>query len=158
MCSNFKEHAIEYVKQAVQEDDAGNYSKAFPLYMNALEYFKAHLKYEKNLKIKEVITQKCMEYLKRAEEIRTILDNGGSGPAHSGDATIASQPKTKSKGGVGKDAEDPKQAKLRVGLDSVIISEKPNVKWIDVAGLESAKQALQEAVILPVKFPQFFTG
>ena len=94
MCSNFKEHAIEYVKQAVQEDDAGNYSKAFPLYMNALEYFKAHLKYEKNLKIKEVITQKCMEYLKRAEEIRTILDNGGSGPAHSGDATIASQPKT----------------------------------------------------------------
>ena len=52
MCSNFKEHAIEYVKQAVQKDDAGNYSKAFPLYMNALEYFKAHLKYEKNLKIK----------------------------------------------------------------------------------------------------------
>ena len=39
MYSNFKEHVIEYVKQAVQEDDAGNYSKAFPLYMNALEYF-----------------------------------------------------------------------------------------------------------------------
>ena len=83
MYSNFKEHAIEFVKQAVQEDDARNYSKAFPLYMNA-----THLKYEKNLKIKEVITQKCMEYLKRAEEIRTILDNGGSGPAPSGDATI----------------------------------------------------------------------
>ncbi|KAK7814622.1 protein suppressor of k(+) transport growth defect 1 [Quercus suber] len=152
MYSNFKEHAIEYVKQAVQEDDAGNYSKAFPFYMNALEYFRTHLKYEKNPKIKEAITQKCMEYLKTAEEIRTILDNGGSGPAPSGDATIASQPKTKSKGGVGKDAEDPEQAKLRAGLDSVIIKEKPK------AGLESAKQALQEAVILPVKFPQFFTG
>ncbi|KAF3953406.1 hypothetical protein CMV_021152 [Castanea mollissima] len=73
MYSNFKEHAIEYVKQAVQEDDAGNYSKAFPLYMNALEYFRTHLKYEKNPKIKDAITQKCMEYLKRAEEIRTIL-------------------------------------------------------------------------------------
>ncbi|KAM3732990.1 hypothetical protein ACB098_11G100700 [Castanea mollissima] len=158
MYSNFKEHAIEYVKQAVQEDDAGNYSKAFPLYMNALEYFRTHLKYEKNPKIKEAITQKCMEYLKRAEEIRAILDNGGSGPASRGDATVASQPKTKSKGGVGKDAEDPEQAKLRAGLDSVIIREKPNVKWSDVAGLESAKQALQEAVILPVKFPQFFTG
>uniref|UniRef100_A0A7N2LI65 Uncharacterized protein n=1 Tax=Quercus lobata TaxID=97700 RepID=A0A7N2LI65_QUELO len=52
----------------------------------------------------------------------------------------------------GKDAEDPEQAKLRAGLDSVIIREKPNVKWSDMAGLESAKQALQEAVILPVKF------
>jgi hypothetical protein len=31
MYSNFKKHAMEYVKQAVQEDDAGNYSKAFPL-------------------------------------------------------------------------------------------------------------------------------
>uniref|UniRef100_A0A7N2R362 ATPase AAA-type core domain-containing protein n=1 Tax=Quercus lobata TaxID=97700 RepID=A0A7N2R362_QUELO len=97
-----------------------------------------------------------MEYLKRAEEIRAILNNGGSGPAPSGDATVVSQPKTKLKGGVGKDAEDPEQAKLRAGLDSVIIREKPNVKWSDVAGLESAKQALQEAVILPVKFPQFF--
>ena len=59
---------------------------------------------------------------------------------------------------MGKDAEYPEQAKLRADLDSVIIREKPNVKWSDKARLESAKQALQEAVILPVKFPQFFTG
>uniref|UniRef100_A0A7N2LF23 AAA+ ATPase domain-containing protein n=1 Tax=Quercus lobata TaxID=97700 RepID=A0A7N2LF23_QUELO len=99
-----------------------------------------------------------MEYLKSTEEIRTILDNGGSGPAPSGDATIASQPKTKLEGGVGKDVKDPEQAKLRASLDSVIIREKPNMKWSDVARLKSAKQTLQEAVILPVKFPQFFTG
>ncbi|KAL5537645.1 hypothetical protein UlMin_043033 [Ulmus minor] len=156
MYSNFKEHAIEYVKQAVQEDNAGNYSKAFPLYMNALEYFKTHLKYEKNPKIKEAITQKFVEYLRRAEEIRTILENGGSGPNTNGDAAVTARAKTK--GGDGKDGDDSEQAKLRAGLDSVIIREKPNVKWNDVAGLESAKQALQEAVILPVKFPQFFTG
>ena len=114
-----------------------------------------HLKYEKSPKIKEAVTQKCME---RAEEIRAILDNGGSGAAPNGDATIASQPKTKLKRGMGKDEEDPEQAKLRVDLDSVMIREKPNVKWSDAAELESSKQALQETVILPVKFPQFFTG
>ncbi|ONK55522.1 uncharacterized protein A4U43_UnF2240 [Asparagus officinalis] len=157
MYSNFKEQAIEYVKQAVQEDNAGNYVKAFPLYMNALEYFKTHLKYEKNPKIKEAITQKFTEYLRRAEEIRAVLDEGGPGPASNGDAAVATRPKTKPKDGQGGDGEDSEQAKLRSGLNSAIIREKPDVKWNDVAGLESAKQALQEAVILPVKFPQFFT-
>lgn len=33
-----------------------------------------------------------------------------------------------------------------------------NIKWEDIAGLESAKQSLQEAAILPTKFPQLFTG
>ncbi|KZV47162.1 hypothetical protein F511_05213 [Dorcoceras hygrometricum] len=155
MYSNFKEQAIEYVRQAVAEDNAGNYAKAFPLYMNALEYFKTHLKYEKNPKIKEAITQKFTEYLRRAEEIRAVLDEGGSGPTSNGDAAVATRPKTKKDGNEGEDGD---KDKLRAGLSSAIIREKPNVKWNDVAGLESAKQALQEAVILPVKFPQFFTG
>ncbi|GMP90737.1 hypothetical protein CsSME_00041727 [Camellia sinensis var. sinensis] len=156
---NFKERAIEYVKQAVQEDNAGNYAKAFPLYMNALEYFKTHLKYEKNPKIKEAITQKFTEYLRRAEEIRAVLDEGGAaGPAANGDAAVATRPKTKPKDGGEGGGDGEEQSKLRAGLNSAIIREKPNVKWNDVAGLESAKQALQEAVILPVKFPQFFVG
>ncbi|XP_055833850.1 protein SUPPRESSOR OF K(+) TRANSPORT GROWTH DEFECT 1 isoform X1 [Solanum dulcamara] len=158
MYSNFKEQAIEYVRQAVQEDNGGNYAKAFPLYMNALEYFRTHLKYEKNPKIKEAITQKFTEYLRRAEEIRAVLDEGGSGPgSNGGDAAVIAKPKTKPKDGED-GGEDPEQSKLRAGLNSAIVREKPNVKWSDVAGLESAKQALQEAVILPVKFPQFFTG
>ncbi|KAJ0798180.1 putative vesicle-fusing ATPase [Helianthus annuus] len=73
MYNNFKEQAVEYVKQAVQEDNTGNYAKPFPLYMNGLEYFKTHLKYEKNPKIREAITQKFTEYLRRAEEIRAVL-------------------------------------------------------------------------------------
>jgi hypothetical protein len=36
--------------------------------------------------------------------------------------------------------------------------EKPNIMWNDVAGLEGAKEALKEAVILPIKFPHLFTG
>lgn len=32
------------------------------------------------------------------------------------------------------------------------------MKWDDVAGLEGAKDALKEAVILPARFPQLFTG
>ncbi|CAB1107608.1 unnamed protein product [Ectocarpus sp. CCAP 1310/34] len=50
------------------------------------------------------------------------------------------------------------EKKLRGALEGAIVSEKPNVKWSDVAGLEQAKSTLKEGVILPAKFPQLFAG
>jgi len=50
------------------------------------------------------------------------------------------------------------QKKLQGALSQAIVMEKPNIKWTDVAGLEKAKELLKEAVILPIKFPQLFTG
>merc|ERR1712088_1201421 len=56
------------------------------------------------------------------------------------------------------DDDDPEKKKMQSKLEGAIVMEKPNVSWSDVAGLESAKEALKEAVILPIKFPHLFTG
>lgn len=53
--------------------------------------------------------------------------------------------------------DDPLLAHPLVSPGAIVI-EKPDVKWDDVAGLEGAKEALKEAVILPIKFPHLFTG
>ena len=45
---------------------------------------------------------------------------------------------------------------MKEALSGAIVTEKPNVHWDDVSGLEGAKDALQEAVILPIRFPQLF--
>jgi len=58
----------------------------------------------------------------------------------------------------GKDNDDKDKEKLNQQVMDAIVKEKPNVKWDDIAGLEAAKKALQEAVILPIKFPNFFDG
>ena len=50
------------------------------------------------------------------------------------------------------------EEKFKNNLTEAIVTEKPNVRWEDVAGLDQAKKSLQEAVILPIKFPQIFTG
>ena len=47
---------------------------------------------------------------------------------------------------------------MKKALSGAIVTEKPNIHWDDVAGLESAKEALKEAIILPIKFPQLFQG
>ena len=41
-------------------------------------------------------------------------------------------------------------------LNTPVLQEKPNVKWEDVIGLHDAKQAIQDAIIYPMKRPDFF--
>lgn len=56
---NMKGRAIELVKAAVEADTAGNYEQALKLYLNSLEYFEAHLKFEKNPSAKKMIMAKA---------------------------------------------------------------------------------------------------
>ena len=53
--------------------------------------------------------------------------------------------------------KDEKQ-EMKNNLDGVVVREKPNVSWDDVAGLAKAKDALKEAVIMPMRFPEIFKG
>uniref|UniRef100_A0A7S0ZHN3 AAA+ ATPase domain-containing protein n=1 Tax=Timspurckia oligopyrenoides TaxID=708627 RepID=A0A7S0ZHN3_9RHOD len=164
-------------RQACQGSDPELYAQAKHEYLRAVEYFRTALKYNKNPKSKEVIRNKMLEYLTRAEvmdnwlkEYETNGANGGSGGG------VAGKTKPKKKGSDGskksnsgnnnnnkdeeeeEEDEDEDAKKHRNAIAAAIVKEKPNVKWDDVAGLEGAKEALKEAVILPMKFPQLFTG
>nr|XP_031859442.1 uncharacterized protein CI109_005086 [Kwoniella shandongensis]KAA5526514.1 hypothetical protein CI109_005086 [Kwoniella shandongensis] len=162
--SNFLDKAIALVQKAIDEDVKQNYAEAYKQYQDALDYFMMAMKYEKNDKLKELIRKKFTEYLDRAEKLKEHIAkseekrtkakvgvNGASGSAAGG-------PDVKGDGAGGGDGDDPEIKKLRQGLQGAILSESPNVQWDDVAGLAQAKEALKEAVILPIKFPQLFTG
>jgi katanin p60 ATPase-containing subunit A1 len=42
-------------------------------------------------------------------------------------------------------------------LERDVLNSNPAVKWNDVAGLSEAKRLLQEAVVFPLLFPDYFT-
>jgi len=48
------------------------------------------------------------------------------------------------------------QEPLLQSSDTNMLREKPEVKWEDVIGLHDAKQAIQDAIIYPMKRPDFF--
>ncbi|KAK2559569.1 Vacuolar protein sorting-associated protein 4B [Acropora cervicornis] len=68
--------AIEIVTKATEEDKAGNYDEALRLYEHGVEYFLHAIKYEaQGDKSKESIRQKCIQYLDRAEKLKTYVKN-----------------------------------------------------------------------------------
>jgi len=142
---NFLPRAIQLVSQATEKDNAKEYPEALRLYQLSLEYFMTAIKYEKNPRMKQTIKDKVMEYMTRAEKLKTMIEN----PAKQGVPS----------GGAKKEGEESDETKkYKDALSSIILKEKPNVKWDDVAGLMGAKEALKEAVILPIKFPHLFVG
>jgi vacuolar protein-sorting-associated protein 4 len=156
--TDFLGRAIESVKKAIEADTAGEYEKAYQGYYSSLELFMLALKWEKNAKSKEMIRSKAGEYMERAEKLKAHLaeNDGKRKPAAMGANGKASN--GAGKGGGGDEEEDADSKKLRGALAGAILTDKPNIKWEDVAGLEGAKEALKEAVILPIKFPHLFTG
>jgi len=41
-------------------------------------------------------------------------------------------------------------------FEQLVISEKPNIRWDDIANLKDAKRAIEESVVFPVKRPDLF--
>ncbi|ETN60572.1 skd/vacuolar sorting [Anopheles darlingi] len=146
------QRAIEIVTKATEEDTNRNYKEALRLYEHGVEYFLHAIKYEAlTEKAKDSIRAKCFQYLDRAEQLKAYLNKdqtsakvaGGEGDRISSDSDSS---------------DNREQKQLQQQLENSTVIEKPNIKWSDVAGLEGAKAALKEAVILPIKFPHLFTG
>lgn len=106
---------------------------------------------------KESIRAKCVQYLERAEKLKAYLKKSKKKPVKAGEDNSKSEDKKSDSGDSDTDS-DPEKKKLQSKLEGAIIIEKPDVKWSDVAGLDGAKEALKEAVILPIRFPHLFTG
>ncbi|EGG21124.1 AAA ATPase domain-containing protein [Cavenderia fasciculata] len=158
---NFLQKAIQIVQQATEADNAKNYAEAHRLYILSLDWFTTALKYEKSERSKATIKAKTMEYLQRAEQLKEYLEktkNKKPVAAMSGSSAKPGAPTTKKNGDVDDEDMDPEDKKRNESLTGSILTEKPNVKWDDVAGLHQAKEYLKEAVIFPIKFPQMFTG
>lgn len=140
MDSQLIPQGIEIVQKAIAADGEQDFEKALSYYRDALSRFTIGLKYEKNEARKKLIMERVEGYMRRAEELSDYLKKQGELDKGGGGGVAA-----KKKGDDnGDDEPDAETKKLRGALSSAIVSEKPNVSWEDVAGLDSAKESLKE--------------
>lgn len=161
-----RDKGIKIGADACKLDKDKRYEEAFNAYIESIELLKHVIKCklsfhyidESNEYVRTTVISKAGEYLNRAFAIKEYLKTKKT--------MVPAQPtgSIPDKKGTGedkpKDGEENKDANadLKKALSSAVVTEKPNVKWEDVAGLERAKSLLQEAVTLPIKFPQLYVG
>lgn len=147
--SSLYQYASKYAQKAYDYDQSGNYKAAYQNYIKAAEILQQLIGFTSNPQLKNMYYVKAREYLARAKELK---DQGmqradgrkrkSSGSGRSSDS----------------DVNDEEKDDLENAIDDIIVVEKPNVKMSNVAGLEEAKSALREAIILPMKRPDLFKG
>jgi vacuolar protein-sorting-associated protein 4 len=159
MATDYIQKATDAIASANRWDEQDNMYKAKEFYVAAVEYLKlAKMQYGKDKAFKSTldgIDAKMEEYTTRAEELKRDIKKYGNIRPKSPQAPVGGAG-AKAKGE--KDDDSKEKDKMVTAMESAIVKERPNIHWEDVAGLFAAKEALKEAVILPIKFPQLFVG
>jgi vacuolar protein-sorting-associated protein 4 len=153
--SKLYQYAVQEAQAAVELDENGHYRKALNKYQRAAEILIQFVKYNKN----PIMVKKCHEQIEQYLDRANVLKAHLSGPRvkRGRPSSRPSEPKE----GELKEDEGQYSAEQQEIIDSIsgtILTESPDVKWTDIAGLEGSKQALREAIVLPIMKPNLFTG
>ncbi|MHA2391642.1 MAG: AAA family ATPase [Promethearchaeota archaeon] len=151
--SKLYQYAVKTAQEAVALDNQGSFRKAINKYNRAAEILIQFMKFNKNPQMRMLCQRNIEEYVDRAKVLKSHLGgprartarpiDTSRGPEDSGSdtATVSSE-----------------EQELIDMISGTIVTESPKVNWDDIAGLENVKQALREAIVLPIAKPELFTG
>ena len=145
------QYALEKAIEAVKYDKNQDFHKAMNLYQQAAEILLQFMKFNKNPMLQKTCEEKVREFINRAKNIKDRLSSPRA--RRSENKTAAENKDVK-----GEELLSEDDQKRFDSIESTIVTESPNVNWNDIAGLKFCKQALREAIVLPIMKPNLFKG
>ncbi|MGD8566256.1 MAG: AAA family ATPase [Candidatus Bathyarchaeota archaeon] len=131
--------ATNYALEAVRLDKQGSRGMAVTMYQKAIETLLKLVQLYPEYRLNEVYIKRAISYQDRIKVLQ-----GTSKPM---------DPQSVTKETLGDTGSSEKD---KASYDELIMTEKPNVKWNQVVGLETAKKAIKEAIVYPVQRPDLF--
>src|SRR6266566_1141021 len=125
--------AVKYAHEAIELERKGSKRIAGTKYQRAIEVLLKLCSLYPNAPQNKVYLEHAEAYRKRVQE----LQSDSEPIAHPSDST---------------ETKDSKNIKF----DQWVLTEKPNISWDDIAGLEKPKRAIEESVVFPVRRPDLF--
>ena len=134
--------ATSYALDAVKMDKQGNKGRAITLYQKAIESLLQLVQLYPEYGLNKVYVQRAIAYQERIKALQ-----GSVSPT---DVRMEMEREAE-ESGVEKATPEGKP-----NQEELVVTEKPNVRWEDVVGLETAKKAVKEAIVYPVQRPDLF--
>ncbi len=130
--------ATNFALEAVRLDKQGSTGMAITTYQKAIGSLLKLVKLYPEYSLNQVYIQRAIAY---QERIKTLQ---GAVMINETRAEIRENGETKATEGA------------KSSYEELILAEKPNVKWEEVVGLDTAKKAVKEAIVYPVQRPDLF--
>jgi SpoVK/Ycf46/Vps4 family AAA+-type ATPase len=133
-----EKNATNYALEAVRLDKQGSKGMAITMYQKAIESLLKLVQLYPEYSLNQIYIQRAIAYQERIKALQ-----GAVAPV---------QPQEEARGTEGaKTTEEGKSS-----YEELVVTEKPNVKWDEVVGLDNAKKAVKEAIVYPVQRPDLF--
>eukprot|EP00732_Lithocolla_globosa_P006669 Lithocolla_globosa_v1_NODE_7898_length_889_cov_2.611511.p1 type:complete len:268 gc:universal NODE_7898_length_889_cov_2.611511:66-869(+) len=148
---------IKEARKAVALDENKQHKEALQSYTTSIELLISATKHDtKNSSRNKKTLEGVKALLARAEQLKSLLKKENNQQQqqqkdNNNDKTMKNLHHEEPK--VSKERQ-----KIRAMLKDVVLSEKPDVEWSQVAGLAAAKLSLEQTIVFPKKFPQLYTG
>ncbi len=132
--------ATAYALDAVKLDKQGAKGKAIALYQKAIESLLQLVQLYPEYGLNKVYITRAIAYQERIKSLQ--------GSVLPSDMAMEMEPK-------GADGERTTEGG-KSSYEELIVTEKPQVNWEEVVGLDMAKKAIKEAIVYPVQRPDLF--
>ena len=151
-----EDDAKKYASEAIRLDSQGAHGMAIQMYQKAISTLVKLVHLYPDYRLNRQYTERAMAYQERVKAIQAahgLLPQdqpsqmdwtppekgraapGGQGAAHTGPQVVQ---------------------QLKASFNDLVITEKPDVKWDDVVGLEDCKSAIRESIVFPFLRPDLF--
>jgi SpoVK/Ycf46/Vps4 family AAA+-type ATPase len=161
-----EDDAKKYASEAIRLDSQGAHGMAIQMYQKAISTLVQLVHLYPDYRLNKQYTERAMAYQERVKAIQaahgliprdepaemdwSLPSNAGSG---SGNASASAGPSTSNQNS----PKGPQVVQqLKASFSELVVTEKPDVKWDDVIGLEDCKQAIRESIVFPFLRPDLF--
>ncbi len=151
-----EDDAKKYASEAIRLDSQGAHGMAIQMYQKAISTLVKLVHLYPDYRLNKQYTERAMAYQERVKAIQAahglLPQDQSPEPDFPGNVTGPSTPSQVNNGGKGPQVVQ----QLKASFNELVITEKPDVKWDDVVGLEDCKQAIRESIVFPFLRPDLF--